>query len=167
MRVIVLLFIVLLILMLSRAEQYETAQNPGEEPKLTMKEYIEDEKASIDKDLLQKIVLETNKYITEKTGECNYIIETTDMKVFSHKSNKTKLYKCTFMSVREGGFSYGMSYTVEVIVANGEVSIINVNTQPMDVKPPANSTPFMKDIQGHRYIPYEEIRDSELDLLKL
>jgi hypothetical protein len=25
----------------------------------------------------------------------------------------------------------------------------------------------MKDIQGHQYLAYEEIRDSELDLLKL
>jgi hypothetical protein len=71
------------------------------------------------------------------------------------------------MSVKEGGFSYGMSYTVEVIVANNEISIINANKQPMDVKPPANSSPFMKDIQGHQYLAYEEIRDSELDLLKL
>lgn len=167
MKVVVLLFIVLLILMLSRAEQYETARTPDEDPKLNMEEYVVDENSKVDKDLLQKIVLETNKYITEKTGLCNYIIETTDMKIYAHKKNKTKLYKCTFMSVKEGGFSYGMSYTVEVIVANNEISIINANKQPMDVKPPANSSPFMKDIQGHQYLAYEEIQDSELDLLKL
>ena len=90
MKVVVLLFIVLLILMLSRAEQYETARTPEEDPKLNMEEYVVDENSKVDKDLLQKIVLETNKYITEKTGLCNYIIETTDMKIYSHKKNKTK-----------------------------------------------------------------------------
>jgi hypothetical protein len=45
--------------------------------------------------------------------------------------------------------------------------VIGVQSQPMDIKPPSDKTPFESKIEGSQYIEYDTIRQGELDLIKI
>tara|TARA_R110002111_G_scaffold100363_2_gene155429 strand:- start:1047 stop:1250 length:204 start_codon:yes stop_codon:yes gene_type:complete len=66
-----------------------------------------------------------------------------------------------------GGFPFGFSATSNVILVSGDMRVIGVQSQPMDIKPPSDKTPFESKIEGSQYIEYDTIRQGELDLIKI
>ena len=64
--------------------------------------------------------LQSNKAISKRTGLCTYIIETTSMKLYKHKTTGGKIFRCMFMVAKYGnkGFDFGFSVVVDVRVIN-------------------------------------------------
>jgi hypothetical protein len=176
----ILLFILVILLLMSREEKYSVASKESgvialNDPLPNMVEYVPT-KTIVNHDIMESLVLTTSKYIKEKTGINNYIIETSGLKQFVHKHKNHGMYRCMFMVLKRGGFPYGFMVSVDILVTNASsigkagkpnVRVISARSQPMNVKPPANRTPFESSIEGHEYIPFDEISKSEEELLKL
>ena len=171
---LLILIVLVLLLMSTRREMFGYAGYTDpvttvviDDPVLDTKEYTESTDVMIDNDLMQKLVLATNKYVADKTGLCTYIIETTSVKKFVHNQNNTPLYRCMFMLMRQHGFAFGFAVTVDINEnPDGSVRVMGARTQPMDVLPPSDLTPFQSDLEGHVFTEYELFKESELELIK-
>jgi hypothetical protein len=137
------------------------------DPMPNMSEYVEVKTLDVNSDKISKMVMITNKYIREKAGIPNYIIETTGIRQYKHKNKNHMLYRCMFMCMKMGGFPFGFSVTSNIILVSGKMRVIGVQSQPLDIKPPSDTTPFESVIEGSEYIEYETIQQGELDLIKI
>lgn len=172
--VLLVLIILMLLLMSTRREMFGYAgysdpirQVVIDDPLFDSKEYTESTDVSVDNNLMQELVLATNRYVASKTGLCTYVIETTSIKEFIHKENKSKLYRCMFMLMKQHGFAFGFAVTSDVILKpDGTVIVVSARTQPIDVQPPTDQSPFTSDIEGHAFTDYDLFKKSELELIK-
>jgi hypothetical protein len=172
--VVLLLIVLMLMLMSSRKEMFGYAgykdpvkQVVIDDPSFDTTEYTESTDVSVDNTLMEKLVLATNTYVSDKTGLCTYVIETTSLKKYVHKENKKELYRCMFMLMKQHGFTFGFAVTVDVNVnPDGTVKVLSARTQPINVNPPTDVTPFTSDVEGQEFPSYERFRQSELDMLK-
>jgi hypothetical protein len=160
MTTILLIILILIVLFtMSRTEMYGTLSDT--------KEYIEVDTLSIDNDTMQELVLATNKYVADNTGTCTYVIETTSVKKFVHEKNKNEIYRCMFMLMKQHGFSYGFAVTADIAInPDGTTRVLGARTQPIDVVPPSDTSPFDSDITGHVFTDYNLFKKSELELIK-
>jgi hypothetical protein len=72
-----------------------------------------------------------------------------------------------FMLMKQHGFTFGFAVTTDVVVnPDGTVTVMSARTQPIDVMPPTDQSPFSSDIEGHEFVDYQKFRQSELDLIK-
>jgi 23S rRNA U2552 (ribose-2'-O)-methylase RlmE/FtsJ len=171
---LVLLIALMMLLMTSRKEMFGYAgysdpvvQVVIDDPVFDTKEYTESTDVSVTNDLMQELVLATNEYVAKKTGLCTYVIETTSIKKFTHKEHGKDLYRCMFMLMKQHGFVFGFAVTVDIFVTpGGLVQVVSARTQPIDVVPPTDQSPFQSDIEGHVFTDYDLFKKSELDLLK-
>ena len=175
MNIVLIILIVLVVLMMSSRKEmfgYAGYKDPVknvviDDPMFDTQEYTEATNVAVDNDLMQKLVLATNKYVADKTGLCTYVIETTTVKKYVHKENKKELYRCMFMLMKQHGFAFGFAVTVDINVnPDGTVRVLSARTQPIDAQPPTDQSPFTSDIEGHAFVEYENFRESELDLIK-
>lgn len=132
-----------------------------------LSEYEESgEEIEVSNDLMQEMILATNKEVSKKTGLCTYIIETLSVKKYINKTSKQEIYRCMFMSVKHKGFSMGFSVTSDLRIIDGRATVLNVRTQPIDVNPPTDPSIYQKSIKGKEFEDYTEVRRSELDMVK-
>jgi len=171
---LILLLVLVVLLLDTRKEGFKnkSASTPIHQilindPTPNMSEYAEVKTLDVNSDKISKMVLATSKYIREKTGLPNYIIETTGIRQYKHKNKNHMLYRCMFMCMKMGGFPFGFSVTSNLILVSGKLRVIGVQSQPMDIKQPSNKTPFESAIEGSEYIEYETIQQGELDLIKI
>jgi len=127
-----------------------------DDPRPDLSGYKEVE-ASIDNDMMEEFVLKANKEISKRTGLCTYIIETTSVK--HYKGDKKEIYECMFMTMKNGGFSYGFSVVASYEVENGKIRIISLRTQPLGVQAPQNIKPFTEGSEGKEFIKYELVKE--------
>ena len=127
-----------------------------DDPRPDLSGYKEVE-ASIDNDMMEEFVLKANKEISKRTGLCTYIIETTSVK--HYKGDKKEIYECMFMTMKNGGFSYGFSVVASYEVENGKIRIISLRTQPLGVQAPQNIKPFTVGSEGKEFIKYELVKE--------
>jgi len=120
----------------------------------------------ISNDLMQEMVLATNKEVSKKTGLCTYIIETTSVKKYRNKESNQEIYRCMFMSVKHNGFAMGFSVTSDLRITDGRATVLSVRTQPIDINPPSDPSIYQKSIKGKEFEDYTEVRRSELDIVK-
>ena len=120
----------------------------------------------ISNDLMQEMVLATNKEVSKKTGLCTYIIETTSVKKYRNKESNQEIYRCMFMSVKHNGFAMGFSVTSDLRITDGRATVLSVRTQPIDINPPSDPSIYQKSIKGKEFEDYTEVRRSELDMVK-
>ena len=120
----------------------------------------------ISNDLIQEMVLATNKEVSKKTGLCTYIIETTSVKKYRNKESNQEIYRCMFMSVKHNGFAMGFSVTSDLRITDGRATVLSVRTQPIDINPPSDPSIYQKSIKGKEFEDYTEVRRSELDIVK-
>ena len=162
----VLLILIALMLMLMNNTREMFGYEMNESAK-DLTEYVEVEDPKVTHDILEKLILATNEYVSQKTGLCTYVIETTSLKKYEHRESKKEFYRCNFMLMKQHGFAFGFAVTVDIDMApNGVVNVLSARTQPIDVNPPAITKQFMNNIEGHEYIPHERFGDSELKMLK-
>ena len=172
--VLLILLIVFMLYTMSRTEMFGYAgysdpimQVVINDPVTDVKEYTESTYSDLTPDIVQKLVFATNEYVAEKTGLCTYVIETTSMKKYVHKENKKELYRCMFMLMKQHGFAFGFAVTADVQMnPDGTVKVLSVRTQPIDVLPPTDISPFNSDIEGHVFTDYDVFKKSELELIK-
>lgn len=124
-----------------------------------------EEDIEVSNDLMQKMVLATNKEISKRTGLCTYIIETTSIKKYISGSGQD-LYKCMFMSVKHKGFALGFSVSADIRITDGEATVVSLRTQPIDSRPPSDPSIYQKTIKGKEFEDYSKVRQSELDIIK-
>ncbi len=179
MNTIVLILLILIILMtMSRTEMFTeqfglSGYTKPIEPVLLndtqtdLSDYEESgEEIEVSNDLMQEMVLETNKEVSKKTGLCTYIIETLSVKKYVNKKSNQEIYRCMFMSVKHKGFSFGFSVTSDLRIIDGRATVLNVRTQPIDIKPPSDPSIYQKSIKGKEFEDYTEVRQSEIDIVK-
>ena len=131
-----------------------------------LSEYEESgEEIEVSNDLMQEMVLATNKEVSKKTGLCTYIIETLSVKKYINKTSKQEIYRCMFMSVKHKGFAMGFSVTSDLRIIDDRATVLNVRTQPIDVNPPSDPSIYQKSIKGKEFEDYSEVRRSELDMV--
>jgi hypothetical protein len=139
------------------------------DPKFDTSSYAEVE-AVVDHDLMEKLVLTTNKEITKRTDDCSYIIETTAVKKFV-QDGKPDVYKCMFMCVRAKGFAFGFSVVSTLSVKGDDVRVLSLRTQPLDVDTPTDVSPYVQDV-AKEFVDFDIVKQkstpttSELDAAK-
>ena len=124
------------------------------------------EELEVSNDLMQEMVLATNKEVSKKTGLCTYIIETLSVKKYTNKKSNQEIYRCMFMTVKHKGFALGFSVTSDLRIIEGKAVVLNTTTQPIDVKPPSDPSIYQKSIKGKEFEDYTEVRQSEIDIVK-
>ena len=124
------------------------------------------EEIEISNDLMQEMVLATNKEVSKKTGLCTYIIETTSIKKYKNKVSNQEIYRCMFMCVKHKGFALGFSVTSDLRIIDGIATVLNVRTQPIGINPPSDPSIYQKSIKGKEFEDYTEVRQSEIDIVK-
>jgi hypothetical protein len=140
-----------------------------DDPLFNSEDYTETSDVSVGPYLMQELVFATNKYVSEKTNLCTYIIETTSIKkyVTTKEKNKRDLYRVMFMVMKQHGFAFGFAVTSDMLInEDGTVEVVSVRTQPMGVPPVTDQSPFTSDIEGHEFADHDLFKESELDLLK-
>ena len=126
------------------------------DPKFDLKKYKEVE-AIVDHDLMEKLVLTTNKEITRRTDDCSYIIETTAVKKYT--GDNQDVYKCMFMCVRAKGFAFGFSVVATLSVKGDNVKVLSLRTQPMDVDEPSEVSPYIQDV-AKEYLDFNLVKET-------
>ena len=127
--------------------------------------------ADIDNDMMEEFVLQANREISKRTGLCTYIIETTAVKKFV-KDDKT-IYECMFMTIKNNGFAFGFSVVASYEVVNGQIKLLSLRSQPLDVQTVANVTPFIESRGGQDFVKYDLVKDAsvptqgELEMAKI
>jgi hypothetical protein len=109
----------------------------------------------VNHDLMEKLVLATNKEITKRTDDCSYIIETTAVKKYSKDGQD--VYKCMFMCVRAKGFAFGFSVVATLSVKGDDVKVLSLRTQPMDVQEPSDVSPYVQDV-AKEFVDFEIVK---------
>lgn len=127
------------------------------DPKFDLTNYKEAE-AVVNHDLMEKLVLTTNKEITRRTDDCSYIIETTAVKKYTNDSGQD-VYKCMFMCVRAKGFAFGFSVVATLSVKGDNVKVLSLRTQPMDVDEPSNVSPYIQDV-AKEYVDFNIVKET-------
>jgi hypothetical protein len=57
--------------------------------------------------------------------------------------------------------------TVDIAVnPDGTVKVMSARTQPIDVVPPTDTSPYTSDTLGYDFVDYDLFRKSELELIK-
>ena len=149
--------------------QTEKEKYTLDDPTYDTSSYTEAE-AVVDHDLMEKLVLTTNEEITRRTDDCSYIIETTAVKRYV-KSDSPDVYKCMFMCVRAKGFAYGFSVVSTLSVRGDDVRVLSVRTQPLNVDPPSDVSPYVQDV-AKEFLDFEIVKEKsaptvgELDAAK-
>jgi len=124
------------------------------------------EEIEVSNDLMQEMVLATNKEVSKKTGLCTYIIETLTVKKYVNKKSNQEIYRCMFMSVKHKGFAVGFIVASDLRIIDGRATVLNVRTQPIDINPPSDPSIYQKSIKGKEFEDYTEVRQSEIDIVK-
>lgn len=127
------------------------------DPKFDLTNYKEAE-AVVNHDLMEKLVLTTNKEITRRTDDCSYIIETNAVKKYTNDSGQD-VYKCMFMCVRAKGFAFGFSVVATLSVKGDNVKVLSLRTQPMDVDEPSNVSPYIQDV-AKEYVDFNIVKET-------
>src|SRR6056300_122460 len=139
-----------------------------DDPKYDLKGYKEVE-TIVDHDLMEKLVLTTNKEIVRRTDDCSYIIETTAVKKYTNDTQD--VYKCMFMCVRAKGFAFGFSVVSTLSVKGDDVRVLSLRTQPLDVEGPEDVNPYVQDV-AKEFLAYDIVKTkstptrTELDAAK-
>lgn len=134
-----LTFIVLIVFLyyvLNRIEMYTRPEKVLTEQEMDLSQYDEVAEVSMTHDLMQEIILKLNEEVSQKTGMCTYVIETTSIKKFIHKETGGIVLKCMFMIVKHGipGFDFGFSVSADIVVVNPgpEIKIANLESTYRD-----------------------------------
>ena len=127
--------------------------------------------ANISNDMMEEFVLQANQEIAKRTGLCTYIIETTAVKKYVGGNGKA-LYECMFMTVKNNGFAFGFSVVASYEVVNGQVKLVSLRSQPLDVQTVSNVGPFVESRGGQDFVKYDLVKEgavptqSELEMAK-
>ena len=176
--VILILLILIVLILMSRTEMfteqfgfsgYTKPKDPItlDDTEIDLSEYDEfGEDVAVSNDLMQEMVLATNKAVSKKTGLCTYIVETLSVKRYTHRATNQEIYRCMFMTVKHKGFAYGFAVTSDMRIIDGKATVISLRSQPVDSRPPSDPSSYQKSIKGKEFEDYTEVRRSELDLVK-
>lgn len=126
-----IVFTVLLYYVLNRIEMYTQPEKVLTGQEIDLSQYEEVTEVSITHDLMQEIIIKINEEVSQKTGMCTYVIETTSIKKFIHKETGGTFLKCMFMIVKHGnpGFDFGFSVSADIVVVNPGPEIKTVNLE--------------------------------------
>jgi hypothetical protein len=126
--------------------------------------------ANVDHDMMEQFVIQTNKELFRRLGFSTYIIETQSVK--SYESSSGQMHECTFMVVRNDGFSFGFAVIASFEVVKGKLRLVSLRSQPLKDQAPDNVKVYTKGSAGKEFIDYKLVNESaipkvgELDSIK-
>lgn len=163
-----LLALVLLVIVFVLTNEKESYSFSGYKPEIrilmdpfpNLKGY-EPVKNDANADLMESIVLLTNNEIHKRTGIQNYIIETTSMQKFS-KENSI-IYECRFMTMKKGGFSFGFSVVVWVILEDSKPpKLLAIRSQPTGVQNSDQLISLSDKTMGKEFLEYKIVKEKHI-----
>lgn len=113
--------------------------------------------ANVTNDMMEEMILQTNKEISKRTGLCTYIIETTVLNLYIKEDKQ--IYEGVFMTVKNNGFAFGFSVVAYFEVVNGEVKLLSLRTQPLDAETTSHVAPFVDGTSGKEFVNYELVKE--------
>jgi len=126
--------------------------------------------AKIDHDVMEELVIKTNKELNKRLGFSTYIIETQSVNVY--EDTTSQLYEATFMVIRNDGFSFGFAVTAIFIVDGKKLKLKSLHSQPLSDQAPDNVKIYTRSSRGKEFVDYKLVKESavpnvsELDLIK-
>lgn len=166
---IILILFVLVIIMTRRETFVEIFGQSGykkpidyvrlNDPRPDLSKYNEAE-ASVDHDTMERFVLQANAEISKRLGVPTYIIETTRVKYYTGKEND--LYECVFMTIKNGGFSYGFSVVASFEAKGDALKLISLRTQPIDADKPGDVKAFTEGSPGKEFLNFEIVKKAAM-----
>ena len=119
--------------------------------------------ANMNNDMMEEFVLQANKEISKRTNLCTYIIETTSVKKYT-KGDKS-IYECMFMTVKNNGFAFGFSVVASYEVSNGNIKLVSLRSQPLDVQTVSDVSPFVESNGGQEFVKYDLVKEKAVPTL--
>ena len=119
--------------------------------------------ADVNNDMMEEFVLQANKEISKRTSLCTYIIETTGVKKYTNGDKS--IYECMFMTVKNNGFAFGFSVVASYEVSNGNVKLISLRSQPLDVQTVSDVSPFVESNGGQEFVKYDLVKEKAVPTL--
>ena len=158
MILILVIIIILLVVSFSMFNMGDVKEKPQAEKKPEFEKMM----TEVNHDVMQDIVLTTNKHLNETTDLCTYIIETLSVEMFKHTKNNQIKYICKFMVMSKSPFPYGFSVDVELV----SVPAMKVTDLKMNINDKIEKPEYINNNSGHEFTDYEKIKSSELEFIK-
>jgi hypothetical protein len=163
---LIVLLLIIVILLTTNRETYTESfglsgyKKPTGEVMLTdarpnLNNYIQEESV-VSHDMIEEFVSQANKQISERTGLCTYIIETTSVKKYSGTEND--IYECVFFVVKNDGFAFGFSVYAAFEVNGDKTKLVSLRSQPLDTQSSSDIAPFIEGTSGKEFIEYELVK---------
>lgn len=157
----IVILVIIIILMMIGFTMFNGGNDVKEKPQAVKPEFVK-MMAEVNHDVMQDIVLTTNKYLNENTDLCTYIIETLSVEMFKHTKNNQIKYICKFMVMSKSPFPYGFSVDVELV----SVPTMKVTDLKMNIDDKLEKPEYINNNSGHEFTDYEKIKSSELEIVK-
>jgi hypothetical protein len=65
-----------------------------------------------------------------------------------------------FMTVKNNGFAFGFSVVASYEVVNGQVKLVSLRSQPLDVQTVSDVTPFVESRGGQDFVKYDLVKEA-------
>ena len=144
MEIILLLIAIVVLFYLTRSEQFETPDSDYDEVV-----------AAETPDSNQQMIFLASDYLKKYHKLCGYCIETRSIKKFINKLDKSVKYRCVYMFMITGGYPYGVSVNVELVL-EPVPKILLLSLQPLTTKADVQITPYTEDV-AKTFLSYDEV----------
>ena len=145
MEIIVVLLAILVVFFLTKSEYMS---NPEES------DYIETI-ATETPDSNQQMIFLTRDYLKKYYKLCGYCIETRVIKKFTNQKDNSVKYRCTYMFMITGGYPYGLSVNVELVL-KPEPKVLLLSLQPLTTKSDIQIIPYTDEV-AKPFLSYDEV----------
>jgi hypothetical protein len=143
-----ILFLLLAILAVFFLTKSEYMSNPEES------DYVETI-ATETPDRNQQMIFLTQDYLKKYHKLCGYCIETRSIQKFTNKKDNSVKYRCAYMFMILGGYPYGLSVTVELVL-EPEPKVLLLSLQPLTTKSDLQIVPFTDEV-AKPFLSYDEV----------
>jgi hypothetical protein len=144
MEIVLLILAVLILFYFTKSESLDGSDSNYEEVV-----------ASVTPDINQAMIMLTGEYLKKYHKICGYCIETRSLQKFENKIDKSVKYRCVYMFMVTGGYPYGISVNVEILM-EPTPRVLLMSTQPLTTKSDVKIVPYAEDV-AKTFLSYDEI----------
>lgn len=146
MEIILVILAIVILFYLTRSESLEGSDRDSDYDEVV---------AAETPDRNQEMIFLARDYLKKYHNICGYCIETRSIRKFVNKNDKSVKYRCVYMFMVTGGFPYGISVNVELVMEPNP-RILLFSTQPLTTKDDTKIVPYKEDV-AKTFLSYDEI----------
>jgi len=145
MKILVVLLALLVVFFLTRSEHMTNPDDSAFVETITVET----------PDRNQDMIFLTQEYLQKYYKLCTYCIETRSIRKLVNAENKSVKYKCVYMFMVTGGYPYGISVHVELVLEPVK-KVLLLSLQPLTTKSDTKIVPYVEDV-AKTFLSYDEI----------